>query len=249
MIPTHFSSSDWVILATGAFFCGLSKGGFGGFGMIMILLMAMVLPPKESTGAALPLLIAADLMAIGGFRRHVDWRELRGLLPSTLPGLAAGWLLMRRIPDSLFGPVLGWMILVMMALVVWQRLDRRVLESVKHHPLLSIFSGFAAGVSTMMANAGGPAMTFHLLTKRFDKMAFVGTSAWFFFIINLTKVPLSLNLGLISRSSLLLDLMLLPTIALGFITGKTLLGKVSQKPFEWLVVLMAIASAIKLILS
>jgi uncharacterized membrane protein YfcA len=118
-----------------------------------------------------------------------------------------------------------------------------------HHPLLSTFSGFSAGVSTMMANAGGPAMTFHLLTKRFDKMAFVGTSAWFFFVINLTKVPLSLNLGLMSRSSILLNLMLLPSIVLGFITGKTLLGKVSQKPFEWLVVLMAIASAIKLILS
>lgn len=237
------------MLVAGAFSCGLSKGGFAGFGMIMILLMAMVLPPKESTGAALPLLIAADLMAIGGFRRHVDWRELRGLLPSTFAGLVAGWLLMARIPDSLFGPVLGWMILAMMILVVWQRLDRRILDAVMHHRLISSLSGFAAGVSTMMANAGGPAMTFHLLTKRFDKMAFVGTSAWFFFIINLTKVPLSLNLGLISRSSLLLDLMLVPSIAVGFLTGKFLLGKVSQKPFEWLVVLMATASAIKLILS
>jgi uncharacterized membrane protein YfcA len=156
---------------------------------------------------------------------------------------------MARNQDSRFGPVLGWMILAMMALVVWQRLDRRVIGAVMHHPLLSTFSGFSAGVSTMMANAGGPAMTFHLLTKRFDKMAFVGTSAWFFFVINLTKVPLSLNLGLMSRSSILLNLMLLPSIVLGFITGKTLLGKVSQKPFEWLVVLMAIASAIKLILS
>jgi uncharacterized membrane protein YfcA len=245
----HFSTYEWIMLLAGAFSCGLSKGGFAGFGMIMILLMAMVIPPKESTGAVLPLLIAADLMAIGGFRRHVDWRELRGLLPSTFAGLVAGWLLMARIPDSLFGPVLGWMILAMMVLVVWQRLDRRILDAVMHHRLLSSFSGFAAGVSTMMANAGGPAMTFHLLTKRFDKMAFVGTSAWFFFVINLTKVPLSLNLGLISRSSLLLDLMLVPSIAVGFLTGKFLLGKVSQKPFEWLVVLMATASAIKLILS
>lgn len=236
------------MLVAGAFCCGLSKGGFGGFGLMTVLLMAMVLPPKESTGAVLPLLISADLMAIGGFRRHADWKELRRLLPSTLGGLIAGWLLMGVISDARFGPVLGWMILVMMALVVWQRLDRRVLETVMHHPLLSTFSGFSAGVSTMMANAGGPAMTFHLLTKRFDKMAFVGTSAWFFFVINLTKVPLSLNLGLISGSSLLLDLMLLPSIVLGFLMGKYLLGKVSQKPFEWLVVLMATASAIKLIL-
>jgi uncharacterized membrane protein YfcA len=43
--------------------------------------------------------------------------------------------------------------------------------------------------------------------------------------------------------------MLLPAIALGFLAGKSFLGKVSQKPFEWLVVIMATASAIKLILS
>jgi uncharacterized membrane protein YfcA len=136
----------------------------------------------------------------------------------------------------------------MMALVLWQRFDTRVLDMVMHHPVLSGFSGFAAGVSTMMANAGGPAMTFYLLAKKFDKMAFVGTCAWFFFVTNLSKIPLSLNLGLISTSSLMLDLALVPVVAAGFLLGKSLLGKVSQGPFEWILVVMATASAIKLIL-
>jgi uncharacterized membrane protein YfcA len=226
----------------------LAKSGFGGFGLITVLLMAMVLPAKESTGTVLPLLIAADLMAVGGFRHHVDWSELRRLLPSTLIGVLSGWFLMGHIPDSRFGFFLGWMILAMMALVLWQRFDTRVLDMVMHHPVLSGFSGFAAGVSTMMANAGGPAMTFYLLAKKFDKMAFVGTCAWFFFVTNLSKIPLSLNLGLISTSSLMLDLALVPVVAAGFLLGKSLLGKVSQGPFEWILVVMATASAIKLIL-
>jgi hypothetical protein len=243
------SPTAWIMAVLAAFCCGLSKSGFAGFGLITVVLMALVLPPKESTGAVLPLLIVADLMAIRGFHRHVDWKELWGLLPSTSLGLFAGWFFMGRIPDPLFGSFLGWMILSMMILVVWQRLDGRILATVMHHPVLAAFSGLLAGVSTMMANAGGPAMTFYLLTKRFEKMAFVGTCAWFFFVTNLAKVPLSLNLGLISKSSLLLNLVLVPAVATGFFLGRKLLGKVPQALFDWFLVIMAAASAIRLILS
>ena len=248
MIWPQFSAQTWALASIAAFCCGLTKSGFGGFGLITVLLMAMIMPAKESTGAVLPLLIAADLMAIWGFRSHVDWRELRRLLPATLIGVLSGWMLMGVIPNAKFGMFLGWMILAMMALVVWQRFDRRILAAVMHHPVLSGLSGFAAGVSTMMANAGGPAMTFYLMTKKFDKMAFVGTCAWFFFVTNLSKIPLSLNLGLISKSSLMLDLTLVPVVATGFILGKKLLGCIAQGPFEWILVVMAVAPAIKLIL-
>lgn len=248
MIFPEFPVQAWVLAASAAFCCGLAKSGFGGFGLITVLLMAMILPAKESTGAVLPLLIAADLMAIRGFRDHVDWRELRRLLPSTLIGIVSGWMLMGGIPNAKFGMFLGWMILAMMALVVWQRFDRRILAAVMHHSVLSGFSGFVAGVSTMMANAGGPAMTFYLLAKKFDKMSFVGTCAWFFFVTNLSKLPLSIELGLISRTSLMLDLALVPVVAAGFLLGKKLLGRVAQGPFEWILMVMAVASAIKLIL-
>lgn len=244
----ELAASAWALAVLAAFCIGLAKAGFGGFGLITVLLMAMVLPPKESTGAVLPLLVSADLMAVRGFHSHVDWREFRKLFPTTLIGMVTGWMLMGRIPDSRFGSFLGWMILAMMILVVWQRFDRRIIEAIVHHPVLTAFSGFAAGVSTMMANAGGPAMTFYLLARKFDKMAFVGTCAWFFFVTNLTKIPLSLNLRLISGSSLLLDLALLPAVAAGFLVGKKLLGKVPQAPFDWLLIIMAIASAARLIL-
>ena len=140
------------------------------------------------------------------------------------------------------------MIIGVMILLVWQRIDRRVLATVLAHPRLASFSGFVAGVTTMLANAGGPAMTFHLLARNFDKMAFVGTCAWFFFFTNLAKVPISFGLGLITRSSLLFDLLMIPAIALGMVTGRILLDRVSQSLFEVLALLMAIAAALRLIL-
>jgi hypothetical protein len=239
----------WIIAIIAALCIGLSKAGFGGFGIIAVLLMAGIMPARESTGAVLPMLIAADLMAVGSFHRHVAWKDFWKLLPTTFLGLLAGWFLMGHIPAAIFGHVLGWMVLAMMVLVLWQRFDRRVLASITHHPLLATGSGFLAGISTMLANAGGPAMTFYLLARGLDKMAFVGTCAWFFFVTNLVKLPMSWSLGLITSKSLLLNLFLLPAIAAGMLLGKYFLGKVPQAPFEWLLIVMATASALRLILS
>lgn len=248
-VLTHFSVAAWAIACIAALCIGLTKAGFNGCGLITVLLMAEIMPAKESTGAVLPMLIAADLMAIGIYRKHVNWKILRGLLPTTVIGLLIGWFLMQRIPDHLFGHFLGWMILAMMILVLWQRFDRRILSGIVHNPTLGTLSGFAAGVTTMMANAGGPAMTFYLLAKNFDKMSFVGTCAWFFFLTNLTKVPLSWNLGLISTSSLLLNLALLPAVVIGMILGRFLLGKISQASFDWLLLAMSTAAAVRMILA
>jgi hypothetical protein len=241
--------TEWLMAAAAALCIGCSKAGFGGFGLIAVLLMAEVMPAKESTGVILPMLIAADLMAIGNFHRHVSWSDFWALLPTTFCGLLAGTFLMRQIPVAIFGHVLGWMILAMMLLVIWQRFDRRVLSGITQHPLLATGAGFLAGITTMIANAGGPAMTFYLLSRRLEKMAFVGTCAWFFFVINLTKIPLSSSLGLISLKSLVFNLILLPAVVIGMLLGKLFLGKIPQQQFEWLLLLTALGSAIRFILA
>ncbi len=244
-----FSTASWILAAIAAICIGLTKAGLNGFAIISVLLMARIMPAKESTGAVLPMLIAADLMAIGVYRRHVSWKDFWGLLPATSLGLLTGWFLMRCVPDNAFGKTLGWMIFLLMILVLWQRFDRRVLAEIMHHPVLSTFAGFLAGISTMMANAGGPVMTFYLLAKKFDKMSFVGTCAWFFFITNLTKLPLSWNLGLISRQSLMLNLALLPAVVLGMIAGRILIKRIPQGLFDWLLLIVSLAAAIRMILS
>ena len=65
---------------------GLSKTGFGGVGMLAVLLMAQVMPARESTGAVLPLLIVADVFAVHAFRRFAGARihDVRVVVPVEL---------------------------------------------------------------------------------------------------------------------------------------------------------------------
>ena len=71
----------------------------------------------------------------------------------------------------------------------------------------------------MVANAGGPVMSMYFLAARFPINRFLGTAAWFFFVVNVAKTPFSVSLGLISLDSLRLDLLLAPAVIFGALAG------------------------------
>jgi hypothetical protein len=62
------------------------------------------------------------------------------------------------------------------------------------------------------------------------------------------KLPFSASLGLISPSSLLLDLWLLPVVGGGFLTGRAVLGIIPQGPFDTMLVMMSLGAALKLLI-
>ena len=84
----------------------------------------------------------------------------------------------------------------------------------------------------MMANAAGPVMVVYLLAMRLPKVAFVGTSAWFFFAVNWLKVPFSAQLALTTGASVKLGLIMLPLIVLGSVAGVFFLRRIPQKSLQ-----------------
>jgi uncharacterized membrane protein YfcA len=114
-------------------------------------------------------------------------------------------------------------------------------------PLVTWGYGSMSGFTTMVANAGGPAMSLYLLTARFSVLGFMGTTSWFFFAINLLKVPFSVGLGLITRTSLLLDLTLAPAVLIGAWIGRRVLRRIDQKLFERLVLVTTLLAGVNLL--
>ena len=104
----------------------------------------------------------------------------------------------------------------------------------------------AAGFATTVANAAGPVMNLYLLTKQLPKEEFIATGAWFFFVINLAKIPIYAWHGLFSRTSLIFDAVLVPAVLLGALAGRWLLGRIPPNVFEALVIMMTAASTILL---
>ena len=108
--------------------------------------------------------------------------------------------------------------------------------------------GLLAGMTTMMANAAGPVMGLYLLSVSLPKAEFVGTSAWFFFLINLVKLPFSAQLGVVTRESLAFNAVLCPLIVAGLFLGRIIIQRIPQKTFDTLVLMFAVVASLKLLL-
>ncbi len=229
----------------GAFLVGFAKCGLPGTGILVVPLMAMILPAKESVGALTPLLIVGDVFAVAFYRRHAQWSKLWNLFPSVLAGmLVAAWCL-GRVDNTQMKPILGWLVLSLLLLdVLRQRLGWR---AVPHHPLFINGMGFLGGFGTTMGNVAGPIMTIYFLARGLDKHAFLGTFSWFFLIVNVSKIPIYWQLGMTTTGSLAFNLPLAPAVVVGALVGRWLLPRIPEKTFATLVWLLAAAGALRLI--
>lgn len=254
------SGLDWALVVTSALFIGLTKTAISGLGLLMVIMMAMVFPAKESTGIVLPLLVFGDMFAVVFYRRHGNLKVVLRLLPFAVAGVVAGFVFMDRIDDVKLRRIIGWVVLLMIAgnLLLKLRAGRgkeNCLHAsapwVRGHWVRSTWVqgtlGVFAGFTTMIANAAGPVMTVYLEAMGVEKVEFVGTMAWFFAVVNLVKVPFSVRLGLVTGESLRFGLPLLPIIVAGAIGGYFALRAVPQKAFDISVLALAAASAVHLV--
>lgn len=242
---------DWMIVMLGALLAGLSKGGLVGVGNLTVLLFAMVFEPKASVGILLPVLISADIVAITVYRRHADWKQLRRLLPWMLVGILIGYLLFGRLSGATVQRCIGAIVLLMTVLQIWRSLEAwrgwgdfaaRMPHTLGFRALLGMLGGFA----TMVANAAGPVGQLYFISVGLPKMAFIGTGAWCFFIVNLVKVPLQAHLGILHLHSLQISLALAPLAMLGVWVAPFIVRHIPQKWFSWAVWFFIVLAGVKL---
>jgi uncharacterized membrane protein YfcA len=145
------------------------------------------------------------------------------------------------------------MIVVLVSLHLWRKRRSATVPAAaaaepKHGPGFAPTIGVLTGFTTLVANAAGPLMAVYLLAMRLPKMAFVGTAAVFFLLLNLFKVPFMVGLGLITKDSFAFNLALAPAVLAGALFGRWILPRVSQAWFERIALALSAAAGLKLLL-
>jgi hypothetical protein len=238
---------QWILAAVAAASMGISKGGLAGLGLLHVTIFAFLFGARESTGIVLPMLIVGDICAVTALHQHARWDYVRRMLPPACIGIVIGALLMRSVNESMFRPVTGWIILGLSVLQLARLLRPGWFGNVPHNRWFAWGMGLFAGVTTMLANAAGPIFALYALAVALPKFEIVGTSAWFFFIINTFKVPFSLGLGLIHGQTLLLNLILSPVIVAGVFGGRWIINRIPQRLFDEFLLAFAAIAALRLI--
>lgn len=233
----------WVLIAC-SILVGFSKTGIAVGGAVVVPIMAIAFGARPSTGLLLPLLCIADLGAIIYYRRSCSWYHLVRLLGWAVVGLFVGIVIDHFVPLSMFKYLLAFSIMISVAVLLLNELRKRKGDKPQKGWVLSIY-GIMGGFATMIANAAGPIMSVYLLSIKMPKMLFVGTSAWFFMLLNYTKLPLQIWVwDNIHYDSILAGLVMIPFIALGSWLGVILIKKLPENLYRHLVIWITLASAV-----
>ncbi len=241
------SSFGWFLLAIAAFGIGVTKSGFSGVSMVHVILFAYVFGARESTGIVLPMLIAGDIFAMTVYGKHANWTYVRRMFGPAMIGVVAGWLLMFRLDEKYYRPLIGTIILGLTVLQIIRIWKEEWLADVPHARWFAWSMGILVGLTTMLANAAGPVFGLYLLAIGLPKLEFVGTAAWFFLLLNISKLPFSWSLGLIRLDTLALNAALLPLIALGLWIGNMVVRRIPQKLFDSLILIFTGGAALRML--
>lgn len=233
------------------FLYGVSKTAMPVLGVLASPILAAALTPTVAAGFVVPLLLLGDLIALAVYRQHVEWRVILRILPGLLVGVALTALLFVYADITTVGRVVGCLILITVLLEA-SRLRRAPMEApptgTAWDRIVTAFFGALAGVTTFAANAGGSAMSLYLIRLRVPMLAFMGTSVWFFFILNLVKVPLIAALGLFSMESLRVGALMAPLTVAGAVLGVYVFRRMDQRIFVVVALVLSAFAAVWLLI-
>lgn len=250
MIDTSsLTAATWVLMVVAALLLGFSKTAIGGIGMVSVAIFAAVLPARASTGLVLLLFLVGDAFALRAYTRFTEWAVLRRLAPAVAVGVAAGVVFLHVAADLAVRRTIGAILLVLVSVAIVQKVRRRDDERDAPPPgaALRASTGVISGFTSMVANAGGSILSLYLLRLRLPVMAFLGTTAWFFFVVNVVKLPLSIGLGLVDWSTVGATLVLIPAVVVGALAGRAVARRMSLETFEWVILIVTFAAALNLV--
>jgi uncharacterized protein len=243
-----FHAGGFALAALAAVLIGVAKTGVPGFGILAVPIMVLAVgDARHAAGWLLPLLCVADLAAIAVYRRHAQGRRLIGLAPWVLAGMGVGALTLAA-PERSLRLLVAAIVIVMIGLR-WLRgrgaaapdagAPAQPAQPANDRWWQAAGYGASAGFATTVANAAGPVMNLYLLARRLPKHEFMATGAWFFFAVNLAKLPIYAGHALIDA--------LVPAVLVGALVGRVVLARIPQVAFDKLVMALTVGAAVLLL--
>jgi uncharacterized membrane protein YfcA len=95
---------------------GISKSGFGaGLGSLAVPLMALAVTVPQAAAILMPVLFVMDVLGMAAFRKDLDKRLLRFMLPFAMLGILIGTLLFKYMDSHLVAGLVGGFTLLFLA--------------------------------------------------------------------------------------------------------------------------------------
>lgn len=242
------STNEWIVVVICALMIGITKAGVAGLGMLIIPVMASIFDPKLSVGIMLPMLIVGDIIAAKHYFKDVDWKHLIRLVPWVAVGIGCGAYVGNKITADWFRYLIAIAILIGLVPMIIKK-DKETPPKYPNAWWFHALFGLGAGFFTMVGNAAGALMSIYLLSMDLPKNKFIGTRAWFFLLVNVSKVPLHIWLWkTINVKTITLNATMIPAIILGAFIGIKIVKKFNEKVYRYFIITLIVIAALKLLI-
>jgi uncharacterized protein len=245
-MSVDLNAATILVAFSGVFLICFMKGAFGGgFSVIGIPLLSLVMDPVTAGGLLAPLFIAMDLFALR-YWKPSTWSkpDLVLLLPGLVVGIGIGYLLFRALDHRAIAILIATITLIFVGL--WFVAGAAVTIRPRSPPK-AVAAGLASGISTMVAHSGGPPLAMYLLPLGLSKEVYAGTTSLFFTVGNLVKLVPWLLLVRPAGDIWTLMMICLLAIPVGVWTGWRLHGKLDQRQLYRACYGLLIVTALKLL--
>ncbi len=228
---------------------GISKGGLGGPVPVALTvpLMTLIIEPQIAVALILPLLIFADIFALYFYWKQWDSHYIRLMLVPGLIGVLVGSFVLTSIDGITLKRIIGAFTLLALAFkIASDRLSSLSYQPQKSHGYLA---GWASGFASTLANVGAPPFTAYLLLQpQMTPRRFVGTTTLFFAVMNLTKLPSFIAIGIFDFDRLLSIAWVFLLIPPSVMAARYLIERINQQVFEWMMMIALFLLSLYLLL-
>lgn len=235
-----------LICAIGVFLISFAKGAFGGgLAVIGIPVLALVMDPLQAGAMLAPLFVAMDIVGLR-YWKPATWSrpDVMVLTPALLIGLGLGTVLIGILNVHLLSIAIAALCLAFA--IAWWRSGGRVVVRPRRTGFAWLV-GTGAGITTMVAHAGGPPLAVYLLRLGLPKALYAGTMSIVFTVGNAAKVLPWLWVAPPTAQTWALVLWVLPTVPLGVWAGWRLHNRLDQRQLFGLAYVLLTLAALKLL--
>lgn len=197
-------------------------------------LLSLAVSPVRAAAIMLPILVVQDWVSVWAFRRDFETRNLLILIPASLIGIGAGWLLAAYVSEALVRLAVG---LISIGFVLFMVLRSRGGEPAPSQGKVApgVFWGALAGFTSFISHSGAPPFQVYVMPQGLSPRRFAGTAVMFFAATNFLKLFPYFLLGQFSRENLAIAGTLFPLAIAATIAGVWLVRRVPADRFYNLV--------------
>jgi len=236
LMPEVDATFAWALLIV---FLAAATSGLAGFGFSIISVPTLLIfyPPATVIALNKILTLGTTWVVLIGIWRCIWWWRLARLVPSAFLGLAGGIWVLRALDAQAIKLIVG-VTVILFALLLLSGLIRHLPEQ----PWMAPVAGLVSGISSTATGMSGPPLVLFFTVIGLPVPVFRATSVTYFLLIDLVGFPALLAQGLISRSDIVLSLLLAPAAVAGRWAGSWLVPHVTPVRFRRVVLVLLLGT-------